>query len=348
MECDDQKVVDHALKQGASRRAARPDGAGMRSIIFSALFLSIGATAALAAAGSPIGSAITVVNLVTADLEDSGNPRQLSSGDDVRQQELIEVDNDGRSEIQLNDQTKLALGPGSRLMLDRFVYDPELSGGAIVMNFVRGTFRFITGIAAKPAYVIRTPNASITVRGTIFDVYTVTPNETWLLLIEGGVQACTNSGRCIVNDQPGKLIRISDDDIDSPQSWANISKGKDIKFDDAFPFIVRPPDIDPDVIFTRTQIVGSIEQKDETRERSEEPRKTKSKRSDDDDYTPPRPRKVKRYRVEREYVRETRYDRPKRSRGGRIIKKGLKAGLAIGVGIGVGYGIAKALKKKHY
>lgn len=348
MECDDQKVVDHALKQGAPRCVGVPDGAGMRSVIFSALILSIGATAALAAAGSPIGSAITVVNLVTADLEDSGNPRQLSSGDDVRQQELIEVDKDGRSEIQLNDRTKLALGPGSRLMLDRFVYDPELSGGAIVMNLVRGTFRFITGIAAKPAYVIRTPNASITVRGTIFDVYTVTPNETWLLLIEGGVEACTSSGRCVVNDQPGKLIRISDDDIDGPQSWAKISSGKGITFDEAFPFIVRPPDIDPEVIFTRTQIVGSVEQKGETRERSEEPRKTKPKRSDNDDYTPPRPRKIKKHRVEREYVRETHYDPPKRSRGRRVIKKSLKAGLAIGVGIGVGYGIAKALKKRRY
>jgi hypothetical protein len=49
---------------------------------------------ARAAPDDPIGSAITVVNYVTASLETESAPRQLSSGDDVRQQELIETDAD--------------------------------------------------------------------------------------------------------------------------------------------------------------------------------------------------------------------------------------------------------------
>ncbi len=138
----------------------------------------------------------------------------------MRQQELIETDADSRSEIELNDRTKLALGPGSRLLLDKFVYDPDISGGAIVMNLVKGTFRFITGIAVKPAYVIRTPAASITVRGTIFDVFVQNANETWLLLIEGGVEVCTQSGKCLVHDEPGKLIRITADDVEKPAKWS--------------------------------------------------------------------------------------------------------------------------------
>jgi hypothetical protein len=305
--------------------------------------MSLGATAGMAAPGTPIGSAVTVVSNVTADLEAAGDPRRLFSGDDVRQEELIEVDKDGRSEIVLNDKTKLALGAGSRMLLDRFVYDPEIEGGAIVMNLVHGAFRFITGIAAKPAYVIRTPNASITVRGTIFDVYTVRPTETWLLLIEGGVEACTNSGRCVVNDQPGKLIRISDDDIDGPQSWASISRGRDISFNEAFPFVVQPPLVDPEVIFTRADIVGSEKPKSD----EEKPRQAKPKRAEKVEvYTPP-PRKIKvkikKPRIERVYVRETHYDPPRRRRGS-ILKKGIKAGVAIGVGLGVGYGIAKVLK----
>jgi hypothetical protein len=312
------------------------------------LLTCLPAATAAAAPGNPIGSAITVVSYVTADLEDAGNPRQLRDGDDVRQQELIEVDQNGRSEIELNDRTKLALGPGARLLLDRFVYDPGLDGGAIVVNLVRGAFRFITGVAAKPAYVIRTPNASITVRGTIFDVFVARPNETWLLLIEGGVEACTASGRCVVNDRPGKLIRISDDDIEGPQSWARISRGHDVAFNEAFPFIVTPPEIDPHVIFTRDDIAAVPAKDAGDKDRYEEPRKSKPKRSGGDDYAPPPRRiKIKKKRIDREYVRETHYHPRPRPRGRELLKKGVKAGVAVGIGLGVGYGIAKAFKKRY-
>ena len=224
----------------------------MPALFISTLLLSGGAQAA---PNDPIGSAVTVVNYVTASLETDGEQRRLSSGDDVRQQELIETDADSRSEIELNDRTKLALGPGSRLLLDKFVYDPDISGGAIVMNLVKGTFRFITGIAVKPAYVIRTPAASITVRGTIFDVYVESPNETLLLLIEGGVEVCTQSGKCLVHDEPGKLIRITADDVEKPAKWSQMNRKQDISFDGAFPFVVSPPYIDPNPIFTRDDIV---------------------------------------------------------------------------------------------
>ena len=145
----------------------------------------------VAAPGDAIGSAVTVVSIVTASLDN--DKRNLAQGDGVRAQELIAVDNDGRSEIELRDKTKLALGPGAKLLLDNFVYDPDIDGGAIVMNLVRGSFRFITGLATKPAYVIHVPTASITVRGTIFDVYVKPDNTAWLLLIEGAVEVCTSS-----------------------------------------------------------------------------------------------------------------------------------------------------------
>jgi hypothetical protein len=307
-------------------------------------FLALGANGAGAAPSEVIGSAVTVVNYVTATLDTDGDERRLSSGDDVRRQELIETDADSRSEIELNDRTKLAIGPGSRLLLDKFVYDPDLSGGAIVMNLVKGTFRFITGIAAKPAYVIRTPAASITVRGTIFDVFVKSMNETWLLLIEGGVEVCTQSGKCLVHDQPGKLIRITADNVEKPMRWTKLDRERDTSFDSAFPFVVTPPYIDPTPIFTRDDIVLADEE-----DNYEPPKETKpaDKSDNDDDYTPP-PRKVKKRvdREYREYPRETRYYPERKSRGREILKKGVKVGIGVGIAAGVGYGIAKVLKGK--
>jgi FecR-like protein len=214
-----------------------------------------GGAQAFAAPGDAIGSAVVVVNLVTAQLEKS-DQRKLATGDDVRQQELIEVSPDGRGEFKLRDQTKLALGPGSQLLLDRFIYDPDISGGAIVLNLAKGAFRFITGVAAKPAYVIRTPTASITVRGTIFDVYVQADGMSWLLLIEGAVEICNENGKCRVLDEPGKLIRITPDgSIGIPVNWTELPGRQETKFESAFPFVVNAPQVDPNPIFTPEQIV---------------------------------------------------------------------------------------------
>ncbi len=212
---------------------------------------------AVAAPGDDIGATVRIVNLVTgAYAEDK---RNLDTGDSVRQDELIEVSDDGIGEIRLRDDTELALGPGARLLLDEFVYNPDIAGGAIVLNLVRGAFRFVTGIAAKPAYVIRTPTAAITVRGTIFDMYIEDSGISWLLLLEGGIEACSEQGQCTELDEPGKLVRITPDGfVSEPLIWADLPTG-DLPFETAFPFIVTPPQIDPDPIFTPDEIVdGSI------------------------------------------------------------------------------------------
>jgi len=85
----------------------------------------------------------------------------------------------------------VALGPGSRLLLDKFVYDPQKGSGTIVLNLVKGAFRFVTGIASKPSYLIRVPNASITVRGTIFDIYIQENNVVWLLCTKAPCRPAT-------------------------------------------------------------------------------------------------------------------------------------------------------------
>jgi FecR protein len=211
------------------------------ALIGAALFLC--GLPARAAPGDDIGAAVRIINLVTAAYKK--DERNLSTGDSVRQDDLIEVSSDGLGEIKLRDDTELALGRGSRLLLDKFVYNPDISGGAIVLNLVKGAFRFITGVAAKPAYIIRTPTASITVRGTIFDVYVQTSGVSWLLLIEGAIEVCNENDECGLLDEPGKLIRITPSgDLGDPVKWADLETDG-LPFATAFPFVVTPPQIDP-------------------------------------------------------------------------------------------------------
>lgn len=217
-------------------------------------FLLMDTRLANAASGDKIGESVVITNIVMADF--AKKQRKLANGDDVRQDETIEVNTDAEGEFRLDDDTKLALGPGSRLVLDKFVYDSDKKAGAIVINMMKGAFRFITGVAAKPTYVINTPNASITVRGTIFDVYILPDRSVWVLLHEGALEATGRKNVCHVLDQPGQLIRISDDGtVGKPVNWSQLPENDAVAFDTAFPFVTNTPAIDPNPLLTRAAIV---------------------------------------------------------------------------------------------
>ena len=208
---------------------------------------------AIAASGDRIGDAVVITNLVMADFAEK--QRKLARGDDVRQDETIEVNTDAQGEFRLDDETKLALGPGSKLVLDKFVYDGDKKAGSIILNMAKGAFRFMTGIAAKPTYVINTPNASITVRGTIFDTYILPDKSVWLLLHEGAIEATGKRNQCRVLDRPGQMMRIdADGTVTGPFNWTKMPDNNAVAFDTAFPFVINTPTIDPNPVLTRSEI----------------------------------------------------------------------------------------------
>ncbi len=280
---------------------------------------------AFAGSGAEIGDARTIVSLVKADFDKE--ERDLEVGDVVRQDEVIEVSNDGRGEFRLNDDTKLALGPGARMVLDRFVYDSDKKSGSIILDLTTGAFRFITGIAAKKSYEIRTPNASITVRGTIFDVYVLPDKSSWLLLHEGAIEV-SSSGKgknvCRVLDRPGQLIRIDGDaNVGDPVNWKDMPGRDAADFDVAFPFVANVPEIEPVPTTSRDGVLEasfppaadqacinskpkSIKADDDDKPRKkkpikadDEPKKPKKRQASNDDYDPP-PRKKRPPKYEKE------------------------------------------------
>ena len=292
----------------------------LSSLTLSFAFLAM--SAPTASSQQTVGETLVVVNLVTAAF--NRDTRSLATGDHVHQNEIIEVGLDAHSEIELEDDTKLALGPGSRLTLDKFIYDPAKSKGSIVLDLVKGAFRFVTGVAEKPTYLIKTPAAAITVRGTIFDVYVEEAGFAWLLLHEGAVQVCNMRGQCRDLDEPGKLIRIDDDgDVGPPVRWASLDGNDRLPFDDAFPFVTRAPAFDA----AREAIMLAVLPKPdkpktspETRKKAEtkSPSKTSRKRA----AVPPKTKKQRKQRQAK--------------RGGSDGSEFL--GTAIGIGVGIGLG----------
>jgi hypothetical protein len=293
-----------------------------------------------------IGATLSVINVVTAEF--NRDTRTLLTGDGVHQNELIDVSQDASTELKLNDDTKLALGPGAKLKLDKFVYDGEKSTSSIGVDLVQGAFRFITGVAAKPSYVIKVPSASITVRGTIFDVYVADNDSTWLLLHEGAVRVCNARGTCRDHAEPGKVLKITDKgDLGAPIRWAGLKERDGFDFDVAFPFVAKPPTIDPNPIFTRDDLIrrAAIEpekkpdlpRKGKTTKQTKKSEPEKTKRSAKTDQ--PKPVKVTAPKPASKPK-----DKPVRTTQKQNDDAAAKAAIGLAVGIGLGLAIGKGGK----
>lgn len=78
---------------------------------------------------------------------------------------------DGSVGIVFNDETTMALGPGSRLTIQDYVFAPDRSRFSFVVRLLKGTATYVSGLISKispDAVKFITPSTSIGVRGTKF------------------------------------------------------------------------------------------------------------------------------------------------------------------------------------
>jgi hypothetical protein len=75
-------------------------------------------------------------------------------------------------QILLLDRTTFTVGANARVAVDRFIYDPNANSRSVGVSVTQGAFRFMSGRALghpSGAATVRTPIASIGIRGTIFE-----------------------------------------------------------------------------------------------------------------------------------------------------------------------------------
>jgi len=174
------------------------------------LSASVLALATAASAQSQVGAANKITNSVTGSV---GN-RQLKSADPVFADESISAAERSLGELQLNDNSRVLVGENSTVVLDKFVVG---SGGieAGTVRVAKGAFRFISGGGAENVR-IATPLATIGVRGTAFDVYTIPASlslsgteETAVVVLDGQVIVCGNfGGGCLLTQRRCDIIRV--------------------------------------------------------------------------------------------------------------------------------------------
>jgi hypothetical protein len=91
------------------------------------------------------------------------------AGQLVYEADSLKTGPDGHLGVTLKDDTRISLGPGSEVQMDRFVFAPAEGQMALALKVVRGMMAYVSGRIAKlspDSIRLETPAAVVGVRGT--------------------------------------------------------------------------------------------------------------------------------------------------------------------------------------
>jgi hypothetical protein len=157
----------------------------------SAIMLVVGALSAQPAAPEPqVGAVGQQEYLGTTGTRVSGAARDLVYNETVYADERVDTgrSQDSHTSLVFLDRTNLYIGARSSVVLDKFVYDPNSHQGDVAISFAKGAFRFVTGeIENKQNVTLRTPTASMVIRGTVLVLFVLADGTTEVDVESGGV-----------------------------------------------------------------------------------------------------------------------------------------------------------------
>ncbi|GGC01747.1 hypothetical protein GCM10011352_29880 [Marinobacterium zhoushanense] len=109
----------------------------------------------------------------SAFIERSGQVIAVTPGQEVYGQDSIRTGAEGSVGLLFLDDSRVAIGPNSRIALDSFNFDRKTHDGDFGMSLKQGTLSAIAGKLTEKnpgAMKVKTPAAILAVRGTEFSV----------------------------------------------------------------------------------------------------------------------------------------------------------------------------------
>jgi hypothetical protein len=167
------------------------------------------------ALASATARAETVGNVGAVNQTARGTPpgqsaRKLSLGLGVENRERIETSSDGSAQIVFRDTSTMTVGRNSNVTVDHFVYNGNAGGGSQGVSLAKGVLRFVGGGVSHGAGAnVRTPTASIGVRGGTALFWTKSPCGGQLVVIQYGEALISNSHGSAKLTRPGFGVCVS-------------------------------------------------------------------------------------------------------------------------------------------
>jgi hypothetical protein len=140
-----------------------------------------------------------------------GDASTLRIGKSVVYNERIDTSGSGQVQVLLLDGSTFTVGPGSSLVIDKFVYNPSSGKGALVASFSKGALRFVGGKLSKnePGVKVNTPAGALTVRGGIFTLKLGGPNKALITFDYGISLSILRHGQLQITRVAGDVISIN-------------------------------------------------------------------------------------------------------------------------------------------
>ncbi len=153
----------------------------------------------------------------------------LAVGTPVRPGDTLVTLNNALAEVTLSDGSAITLAQATVFALDRFEYAPEKAVARATLRLVGGAFKAVVnklGEVRDPDVQVRTPLATIGIRGTTFWGGFLYPSRFGVMMVEGkGVYVENESGRVELT-QPGEgtWVNLSTGDLKPVAQWTQEEK----------------------------------------------------------------------------------------------------------------------------
>ena len=144
----------------------------MRHALTITTILATLSVAAAPAGGADVGRIKSASGTVHVERGAERIPATVGAG--LRPADTVVTGRDGSVGLTFTDDTRMAAGPGTTLVLNRYDFDRQTHSGVLDATLRRGTLAAVTGRLAKhapDAVTVRTPTMVLGVRGTEFLVY---------------------------------------------------------------------------------------------------------------------------------------------------------------------------------
>ena len=200
-------------------------------------------------------SGITYADSIGDIVESTGVSQIVRNNEEIKVSKHIPIElNDeaktgnGRMLIEFLDKAQLSLKEHSEVLIDEIYYDPDPSLSKMSMKFTMGTARFASGrlgLVNKANIDIKTPTASIAVRGTDFTTTVDELGRSLIILLPD--DQGNPSGEIVVSNEGG-VVTLNEAYAATMVSSLDSSPTQSIKVNGITPslidnmFIVSPPE----------------------------------------------------------------------------------------------------------
>ncbi|WP_160173469.1 FecR family protein [Thalassotalea sp. ND16A] len=168
------------------------------------------------------GKTMIVRGEVAATNVDEGDKRDLKRRSAIFESDLVTTGVSSKSQFRMRDGGMLALQESTELLIAEYKFDQKTEQQSIVLDLVEGGLRSITGAIKnkKEDYKLKTPTATIGIRGTHYQVQLDNGNL-WLAVWDGAIDV-----QLMVGSNAGTILSLG---VGESYSYAMINKNGNVQ-----------------------------------------------------------------------------------------------------------------------